>query len=128
MSIYNRPTDATSTSSRMAWTHWVNGIAGIVLFFGPWLFQYHFNTVAMWTSLILGFLIALFAFWALLARHIGGWSQWAVLVLGVLTFIAPWVLGFAGQVSAFWTCIIIGAISVVVAAIGIFMRPTAGVA
>jgi hypothetical protein len=111
----------------MAWTHWVNGIAGIVLFFGPWLFGYSLFATPLWTSLVMGFLIAVFAFWGLAAHRVGGWTQWVVFILGILTFIAPWVLGFATLYSAFWTCIVIGAITVIVAAIGLFVRPRSGV-
>jgi hypothetical protein len=38
---------------------------------------------------------------------------WATGVLGVLLFIAPWVLGYSGNPTAFWSSIVLGALIVV---------------
>ena len=123
MTSYDRPT-TPEYDSPMLWTHWVNGIAGILLFIAPFVLAYSGDTTALWDSLILGALMAIFAFIGLASRRTGDWTQWLVGILGILAFISPWVLGFASLGTAFWSCIILGAIVVIVAAIGIFARPT----
>lgn len=112
-----------SDTNGMLWTRWVNLIAGILLFIAPWVLGYTASTTAAWTSWILGALIAIFAFIGLVSKAVGDWTQWIVSICGVLAFIAPWVLGFANISSAFWSCIVLGAIAVIVAAIGILVRP-----
>ncbi len=125
MTVQRGP-DTTGDVAGMQWTHWVNLVDGILLFIAPWVLGYSaLNGTAYADALVLGALIAIFAFIGLVAHTIGSWVQWVVGILGILTFISPWVLGFAGLASAFWTCIILGAIAVIVAAIGIFARPRA---
>ena len=36
------------------------------------------------------------------------WGKWACIVLGLATFLAPWVLGFSGMAVASWTHIVLG--------------------
>ncbi len=116
---------AVGTSPRrdMLWTHWINAIAGILLFIAPWVLGYSTqNTTAYVASLVLGALIAIFAFIGM-ARGAGLWTMWVSGILGILAFIAPWVLGFANLSTAFWAHIILGAIAVIFAAIDVFVRP-----
>ncbi len=74
-------------------------------------------------SHVLGVLIAIFAFIGL-APGAGPGTLWVVGVLGILAFIAPWVLGYASQSSAFWPHIILDAVTIIIATIGIFARPS----
>jgi hypothetical protein len=126
MSLNTAPRASTGTPG-MLWTRWVNLIAGILLFIAPWVLLYNGDPTAAWDSWILGALIAIFAFIGLLSKTVGDWSQWIVGICGVLAFISPWVLGFASNGSAFWSCLILGGVAAIVAAIGIFVRPTAAV-
>jgi uncharacterized membrane protein HdeD (DUF308 family) len=41
-------------------------------------------------------------------------TEWVTIVLGVLLFVAPWVVGYAGLTGAAWTSWLVGAIVVVV--------------
>jgi hypothetical protein len=124
MSVNRTPSPATRDAAGLGWTHWVNLIDGILLFIAPWVLGYSgTNTTAYVDGLVLGTLIAIFAFIGLVAHTTGGWTQWIVLILGILSFISPWVLGYANVMSAFWANIILGAIAVIFAAIGIFARP-----
>ncbi len=42
-------------------------------------------------------------------------------ILGVMLFLAPWVLGFAGQALAAWTAWATGVVGVLLSAIALFM-------
>jgi SPW repeat len=41
-------------------------------------------------------------------------TKWATTVLGVLLFVAPWVVGYAGLTGAAWTSWLVGVVVVVV--------------
>ena len=44
------------------------------------------------------------------------------LVLAVVLFVSPWVLGFAGETMAAWTAWVTGVVVAIVAAIGLFVE------
>ncbi|HEX4225416.1 MAG TPA: SPW repeat protein [Pseudonocardiaceae bacterium] len=79
----------------------------------------------MWTMVILGALIAIDGLISLAApRQMA--SETIQAVLGVLLFIAPWVMGFAADSGAAWTSWIAGALTIVASGIAIpAMRGTA---
>ncbi len=116
---------ATGYSTGAGWTHWVNLIDGILLFIAPWVLGYSgTNSTAYIDALVLGALIVIFALVGLFTRT-GNWSQWVVGILGILSFISPWVLGYSNLMPAFWANIILGAIAVIFAAIGLFVYRSA---
>jgi uncharacterized membrane protein HdeD (DUF308 family) len=41
-------------------------------------------------------------------------TEWVTIVLGVLLFVAPWVVGYGGLTGAAWTSWLVGALVVVV--------------
>jgi uncharacterized membrane protein HdeD (DUF308 family) len=41
-------------------------------------------------------------------------TEWATILLGVLLFLAPWVVGYAGLTGAAWTSWLVGALVIVV--------------
>jgi uncharacterized membrane protein HdeD (DUF308 family) len=41
-------------------------------------------------------------------------TEWATILIGVLLFVAPWVVGYSGLTGAAWTSWLVGAIVVVV--------------
>ncbi len=119
---------ATTYATGRPWTHWVNLIDGILLFIAPWVLGYSVrNNTAYVDALVLGALIVVFALIGLFVRGTSAWTHWVVGILGILSFISPWVLGYANVMPAFWANIILGAIAVIFAAIGIFVRPRASV-
>jgi hypothetical protein len=66
----------------------------------------------MWTMVILGALIAVDGVVSLAApRQMA--SETIQAVLGVLLFIAPWVMGFASDSGAAWTSWIAGGLTIV---------------
>ena len=65
------------------------------------------------TLVILGIVAAVVALVSLAAPGAVA-LQWLIVVLGVLTFIAPWVVGFTATTGMAWTAWIVGAVLVVV--------------
>jgi len=68
------------------------------------------TTKAMWTMVVLGVLIALDGLWSLAAPHLMT-SEGIEMVLGVLLFISPWVMGYSAMSAAAWTSWIVGALA-----------------
>ncbi len=83
----------------MRYLNWINVILGAVLFIAPFLFHYTGSTGALWTSLILGVLIAGLGY----LRSF----RWAA-AMGIIAFIAPFIAGFSGSMPALWTSMIVG--------------------
>ena len=61
----------------------------------------------------LGALLAISSIMSL-ARPNATATEWATILLGVLLFVAPWIVGYAGLTGAAWTSWLVGAIVVVV--------------
>jgi hypothetical protein len=72
------------------------------------------NDRALWTLIVLGVLIALTGL-AQMARPAMTGLDYAMGVLGVLLFIAPWVMDYSAFNGASWTSWIVGVLTVVVA-------------
>ena len=86
--------------------NWVTIIAGVVLFLAPFVFAYSGTPAALWTSLIMGVVIAFL-----------GYKQsykWAA-GMGLVTLVAPWILGFSGIGAALWSCLILGGLVLILA-------------
>ena len=65
--------------------------------------------------LVLGLLLLVSGVWSLATPGSMN-SEYAHMVLGVLLFLSPWVLGYSGFAGAAWTCWIIGVLAVVIGA------------
>ena len=72
------------------------------------------NTRAAWTMIVLGVLIALTGL-AQMYRPEMGAADYAMGVLGVLLFIAPWVMDYTAYNGASWTSWVVGIVTVVLA-------------
>jgi len=79
--------------------NWFTMIAGAVLFLLPFITGYSGNPAALWTSLIMGVVIAVLGYLK---------NYKLAAVSGLLTFIAPWIMSFSGIGAALWTCLIVG--------------------
>jgi uncharacterized membrane protein HdeD (DUF308 family) len=101
-------------SSTRAWTRWqdyAQVVLGAVAALSTiWVDT---STKAMWAMIVLGVLIALDGLVSLAAPNLMT-SEGAELVLGVLLFISPWVLGYTAMHTASWLSWVIGALTVVV--------------
>ncbi|WP_342640239.1 SPW repeat protein [Rhodoligotrophos ferricapiens] len=92
----------------------VNIVAGLGLFLSPWYLAYTGEAYAAWNAWIIGAVVALIAIGALLAFR--EYEEWANLVLGLWSIIAPWALGFAAVTAAVWSHVLAGIVVAVLAA------------
>lgn len=103
------------TGAWKIWQGWVSALASVLLFIAPWVFSATGNQGAAWTAWAGGVLAFAAALW-LLAQPRMQWLVVASFVIGVLVFIAPWVLGFTAITGMAWTAWVLGAVLAVVAA------------
>jgi len=95
------------------WQDWVSLVLGVLLFISPWVFSTATDGTSAgdaWIFGVIGVILALIALASLRAAPI---VEWISLVVGVLVFISPWVLGFAAVAAAAWTAWIIGVLFVI---------------
>lgn len=97
------------------WQDWVALIAGVYAFLSPiWTDT---STTATWTMIVLGVVTALVSLWSL-SMPADRNSEVAHVVMGVLLFISPWVMGFDGIEAMASTAWIVGIVTFVVGAWG----------
>ncbi|MDT7800254.1 MAG: hypothetical protein QOI78_3687 [Actinomycetota bacterium] len=105
-----------SEVSTRAWTRphdWAEVVIGVVAALSPlWLST---DSTVMWTMVVLGALIALDG---LVSLGLPGavYGEGIQIALGVLLFIAPWVMGYTEFSGASWTSWIAGVLTVVAGA------------
>ena len=88
---------------------WTMSALGLALMLAPFVLNYSSNSAALWTSLILGAVIALVSGYKAVTKDTEEWENWAAGIAGVLAVFAPYVLGFSGIAAALWTNVILGA-------------------
>ncbi|MET8997978.1 SPW repeat protein [Amycolatopsis sp. NPDC004169] len=105
-----------SEVSKRAWTRphdWAEVVIGVVAALSPlWLST---DTTAMWTMVVLGALIALDGLVSLAMPGMV-YGEGIQIALGVLLFIAPWVMGYTEFNGASWTSWIAGVLVVIAGA------------
>jgi lysylphosphatidylglycerol synthetase-like protein (DUF2156 family) len=88
-------------NERILIMNWVTMVGGAALFLAPFISGYTGTPAALWTSLIMGVLIAVLGY---MKEY-----KWAA-IAGLLTVVAPWVFGFSGVSAALWNCVTIGGV------------------
>jgi len=105
-----------SEVSTRAWTRphdWAEVVIGVVAALSPlWLST---SSAAMWTMVVLGALIALDGL-ASLAMPGMVYGEGIQIALGVLLFLAPWVMGYTSFNGASWTSWVAGVLTVIAGA------------
>lgn len=105
-----------SEVSTRAWTRphdWAEVVIGVVAALSPlWLST---DSTAMWTMVVLGALIALDGLVSLAMPGMV-YGEGIQIALGVLLFIAPWVMGYTEMNGASWTSWIAGVLTVIAGA------------
>ncbi|KRE39479.1 hypothetical protein ASG73_03965 [Janibacter sp. Soil728] len=99
-----------NTSTR--WQDWVALIAGAVALLAPLVTTT--EPRATWTMVILGGLTVIASAYSLYTRAGATMSEGSHAFLGVLLFIAPWVMGFTDLSGLAWTAWITGIVAFVV--------------
>jgi hypothetical protein len=93
---------------------WAEVVLGVVAALSPiWMDT---DNAAMWTMIILGALIALDGLVSLAMPGVI-YGEAVQIVLGVLMFISPWVIGYTEFGGISWTSWIIGALTVIAGAV-----------
>ncbi|WIX79093.1 SPW repeat protein [Amycolatopsis carbonis] len=114
-----------SEVSTRAWTRphdWAEVVIGVVAALSPlWLST---DTMTMWTMVILGALIAIDG---LVSLAVPGavYGEGIQIVLGVLLFLAPWVMGYTEFNGASWTSWVAGALTIIAGAAAMPMATAA---
>jgi uncharacterized membrane protein HdeD (DUF308 family) len=105
-----------SEVSTRAWARphdWAEVVIGVVAALSPlWLST---DSTAMWTMVVLGALIALDGLVSLAMPGMV-YGEGIQIALGVLFFIAPWVMGYTEFNGASWTSWIAGVLTVIAGA------------
>ncbi|GAA1848187.1 SPW repeat protein [Pseudonocardia ailaonensis] len=99
-----------------AWTRWQDWAAvviGVLVALSPIVVTT--DAAALSTLIVLGAVLAVTGLWSL-AQPGSVASEYGHGVLGVLLFIAPWVLSYSDLNGAAWTSWIAGVLAVIVAA------------
>ena len=110
---------AESSAAVRPWTRpydWAEVVLGVVAVLSPlWMDT---DNAAMWTMIILGALVALDGL-ASLAMPGMVYGEAVQIVLGVLMFLSPWVIGYTEFTGISWSSWIIGVLTVAVGAVAL---------
>lgn len=96
------------------WRDWATVVLGVLAFISPFVFGQTAETTASWTAYVAGVLLVLSGLLAVSSASVRP-TEWITVVIGVLLFISPWVLGFVGVAALAWTAWVIGVLAVVAA-------------
>lgn len=98
----------------------LTGFLGIIAIVSPYLFGYNDDTVALWTSLIMGGVLLAASIFEGIAADREKWEYWVVGVAGLVAILAPFALGFSALTAALWTLVIIGGVTILAAWMKLF--------
>jgi uncharacterized membrane protein HdeD (DUF308 family) len=101
-------------SASKRWQDWALVVLGVILFVAPFLFGAMASVSAAWTAYIGGALMVVFGV-VNLANPAFLAGEWIEGVLGVLVFLAPWLLAFSALGAIAWSAWIVGVLAVLLA-------------
>jgi uncharacterized membrane protein HdeD (DUF308 family) len=110
------------TKAWTRWQDWAEVLFGVVVLLSPLVVDT--TNTAMWTMIVLGALIAIDGLVSL-AMPAMVYGEWFQMVLGVLLFISPWVIGYTDLTAAAWTSWIVGVLTVAAGAMALPMANAA---
>jgi hypothetical protein len=87
----------------------LNIILGIWLFFSPWVYKAGSNPDS-WNNWIFGVLVVIFAATRYSSPETGRALSVLNLLIGIWTFVSPWVFGYTGNSGRFANSLIVGAV------------------
>ena len=97
-----------------AWKRWQDYatiVFGVALFVTPLVFGDTSHGTATTTAYILGVLLVLSGLLAAAMRE-ANTVEWIPVILGVITFISPFVFGFTAVTAVAWAAYIVGVLAV----------------
>lgn len=93
---------------------WIIAVLGVALAVAPWVLGYSDESAAMWTSIVLGVVVALVAAYDALVTNDRRWEEGLAVLAGAVAVVAPFIF-FSEVTAAVWTSVILGALVVVLA-------------
>lgn len=93
---------------------WLIALLGVVLAIAPWLLGYSDESAAMWTSLVIGIVVAVVAAYDAITGDERRWEEWLAVIAGAAAVIAPFIF-FSSVTTAVWTSVVIGVLLIVLA-------------
>jgi len=93
---------------------WINLVLAVCLFISPWVLGFVGTTAAAWNAWVVAIILGALAIAAL--SVFAEWEEWINLVAGLWLIVSPWLLGFAANMNAMWTHIVIGILAAAVSA------------
>ena len=89
-------------------------LAGVWLFLSPWVYQ-AYSSPGAWNGWIVGAVIAILAAIGLGSAAAMPSVSWINCLLGIWTFISPWIYGYTGERGRFINSLCVGVIVFVTA-------------
>lgn len=95
--------------------YWANMILGLALIVAPFALGYQSNPAAMWSSIVLGAVVAGVSGFKALTKGTAQWEGWLDVLVGVVAVLVPFAMGFGSLMVAVWSCMIVGALVAILA-------------
>ncbi len=101
--------------------YWLTSILGLALILAPFALGYNTNPTAMWSSIILGAIVALASGYKAITadRHV--WEDVVDVVVGVVAIAIPFALGFNVITAALWTFVVLGVLTILLSGYNFYM-------
>lgn len=88
--------------------YWVTGAIGLILMAAPFIMQYSDNSVALWTSILVGLATVVVSWIEGVRERKENWEYWAAALFGLAAIAAPFALNFSSHATAMWTTVVAG--------------------
>ncbi|HSW18403.1 MAG TPA: SPW repeat protein [Ramlibacter sp.] len=95
--------------------HWQDpliGLLGVWLAISPWVLGFTAGAL-MTASVVLGVALVLAAIGSMYKPQ--AWEEWAAVIVGLVTAVSPWMLGFAGMRTPMTNAVVVGLAAAVLA-------------
>ena len=103
---------------------WFTAFLGLMLVLAPFIMGYTNNTIALWTSIVMGLIVLAVSLYKGIKHDKAQWEYMVIAIVGLLAVFAPFILGFSAINVAVWTLIILGGILAILAGFeGFFSKP-----
>jgi hypothetical protein len=100
---------------------YINMVLGLLLIIAPFALSYSNNPVALWSSVVIGAIIALASGYKAFAKDTNRWEDWVDVLAGLVAVATPFVFGFSTMAAAMFTFIILGLIVALLSAYDLYV-------